>query len=309
MALCRLVPMFRRSGNTIIHLHSSKAGALGRIAGFLTRRRCLVYTPHAFAFLLNPAGLRSRFYRHVERFLTLVTHHYLAVSESEKETCCRELRCSKEQVCVVANGVELNAMPTASFKSAEPIKLGFLGRFAAQKRPELLVELARILHQREVKFRVLFAGAGPRRERCEKLVHNLGLSRSFNFLGEISDVAGFYDEVDIMVSTSAYEGLPYFILDAMASSLPVAAFDVVGVRDLVIPGETGLLAPEGDMEALADHVERLIREAQLREKLGLAGRRRVAAHFSLSGQIEQLRDFYRSLVPAKQPAESPDSKG
>jgi glycosyltransferase involved in cell wall biosynthesis len=120
-----------------------------------------------------------------------------------------------------------------------------------------------------------------------------------HFRGWVDDIAGFYASMDIFAITSRYEGLPYSLLDAMAHGLPTVGFDVPGVSDLVVPGTTGLLAPPGDVEALAAHAAFLIGNPDLRRAMGEAARRRIEPSFTLGSQVESLIRTYESLMPRR----------
>ena len=122
------------------------------------------------------------------------------------------------------------------------------------------------------------------------------MSDRVRFLGFVPEPDNFYPTVDIFLNTSSYEGLPYSVLDAMAWGLPVVGFDVVGVNDLVLPKETGLLAEPFRIDEMAELVVELASDPVRSRALGQAGHDRARTHFRLDKQIDGLMEVYRSLV-------------
>ena len=126
-----------------------------------------------------------------------------------------------------------------------------------------------------------------------------GLNDNIRFLGNITETELFYCSVDILIQTSRYEGMSYSILEAMSWGIPVVAYDVVGVQDAVITGQTGLLARLDNEEELADHIIELSQNAEMRRRLGAEARNRVKKHFTLSAQIQKTIDIYKNLTLAE----------
>jgi len=301
ISLWQLWRLFHQTRVDVIHVHSSKAGALGRLAAALAGRRPVAYTPHAYAFLGPCGGLRRAGYLAVERVLGRWTNHVIAVSDSESRRAVAERLSTPLQTTTIPNGLAdfpppQLVMEASQSSTGDRIVLGFLGRLEPQKAPAFLIDLAAELQRRNTEFVLWIGGEGSLREHCERMSKGHGLTGRIRFLGHVTDTTSFYRSTDIYVLTSHYEGLPYSVLDAMAWALPVVAFRVDGVGDAVVDGITGLLAEPHDVEQLADYVIRLVRDPQLRRRLGQAGRERVCARFRLDRQVRQLEQTYRDLV-------------
>ncbi len=116
------------------------------------------------------------------------------------------------------------------------------------------------------------------------------------WLGPVADMAGLLASCDIGCLPSYREGMPKFLLEAMACGLACVASDVTGCREAVIDGETGLLVPARDAKALATALARLMGDADLRTRLGLAGRARVERLFSERVICAQTLDMYQRLI-------------
>lgn len=297
-AVVRLRSLILSTAPDVLHLHSSKAGALVRsaIVGLGRRRPVVVYTPHAYAFLAQPGRLNRWVYRRVESALLPWTDGVVAVSQSEGQAAC--LLGAKDRVVVINNGVDAGAGP--SRQSGERLlRVGWLGRLAWQKNPLAAIKTSLALTYLGLDHELLLAGDGPDREEVLAAIRDLRAEASVRVLGHIHDTDAFLAGIDVFLMTSRTEGLPYAGLDAMAHGLPIVGFDVPGVRDLVDPGVTGLLTAPSDLSELAAHVARLGRSVELRRSFGIAAQRRVRNNFQLREQLDQLSLLYRSLAAGR----------
>jgi glycosyltransferase involved in cell wall biosynthesis len=144
----------------------------------------------------------------------------------------------------------------------------------------------------------LLAGEGPERPALEAMAAELGISSRVRFLGARHDIAELLALSDLFVLPSLAEGLPISVLEAMASARPVVATRIGGTDEVVVEGETGLLVPAGDAEALSAAIRRVLGDPGLARRLGEAGRARVHQEFSLSGMIAAVDAAYRqTLLP------------
>jgi len=139
-------------------------------------------------------------------------------------------------------------------------------------------------------------GDGPDRDQVERRAHELGVIRDCLFLGYQEDVARFFAVFDAFVLSSVNEGTPVVAIEALAAGRPVVATRVGGVPDVVTDGVDGFLVEPGDIEALADRLERLALDPELRSAMGEAGRTRVLPRYAVSRLIDDIDRLYRSLL-------------
>jgi N-acetyl-alpha-D-glucosaminyl L-malate synthase BshA len=139
-------------------------------------------------------------------------------------------------------------------------------------------------------------GDGPERERIRGLVRAANLDESVQFLGERTDLPSVQRGADLFLLPSETESFGLAALEAMSCGVPVIASRVGGVPEVVIDGETGLLAPVGDVAAMAVHVVRLLADSPLRARLGAAGRRRAEIAFPLEATVSKYEALYRRLL-------------
>jgi glycosyltransferase involved in cell wall biosynthesis len=292
-AVTHLRQLIDRVSPDVLHLHSSKAGALGRVAvaGLGGARPYVVYTPHAYAFLTQPGGLLRRLYWCAERALLSWTDCVVAVSGSEARAASS--LGGSAHVVVIPNGVEGPRRAAPPPRAAAALRIGWLGRLVWQKNPQAAITASAALSARGVRHELQLGGDGPYRSAVVSLIRRLRCD-SIGVRGFVEDTDTFHAGIDALLVTSRSEGLPYVGLDAMARGRPIVGFDVPGLRDLVEHGVTGLLAPAGDIDALASHLQRLARDPELRLTLGAAARTRVRREFPFDRQLRALCRLYQS---------------
>ncbi len=265
----------------VVHLHSSKAGALGRIASLFYRGPRWFFSPHGLSFLQRAEGrLKNSVFLLIEKLLARIPVTFIACSPSEAEQIRTNL---SDRVIVVNNAVDLAAIPAAP--GNDPVvRIGTVGRVALARNPELFASIAEALRGEGVEF--AWIGGGD--ESGEKALQEAGVKLS----GWVDRAQALKQlaTLDIYIQTSRWEGLPVAVIEAMAAGLPVVATDVVGNRDLVVNGENGWLADDRD-----DFIARLvplIEDRTERQRLGSQARAFAQANYSLDTMMAALDRAY-----------------
>jgi glycosyltransferase involved in cell wall biosynthesis len=166
----------------------------------------------------------------------------------------------------------------------------------AVKRTEDLLDTLASLRERGVDALLLLVGDGVDRERLEQLAYGRGLAKACLFVGYQQDVAPWYAVCDAVVLTSANEGTPVTVIEALAASRPVVATNVGGVPDVVEDGVTGFLVRRGDTHALAERLELLARDENRRRTMGERGRDSVLERYAVARLVDDVDELYRELL-------------
>ena len=284
----------------VVHTHGSKGGIIGRLAAHRTGGARVIHTGHTFPTQWAQ-GLKKSFYAALERRAARWTDRIIALSDSQKRLLLDGRICPAEKITVLANAINVDAVAGPNRRAGARERLGLppdapivgmVGRIVEQKEPTLFVQTARIIRQALPDARFVWIGDGPLREKMEAAARDAGLlGRNLVTTGCREDARELYAAFDVFLMTTAWEGMPYAVLEAMAASLPVVAVNVPGMNEIVEDGATGRLA-EADASALAAEVVGLLANADVRNAYGEAGRRRVAGNYSVKGFIEQLEKLY-----------------
>jgi glycosyltransferase involved in cell wall biosynthesis len=179
-----------------------------------------------------------------------------------------------------------------------------VGRLVAKKGYKYLIEACARLRQRGIDFRCSIVGEGPGAESLEALVHEHGLESSVIFTGALAagDVFRLYQQSDVfalpcvVAQSGDRDGMPTVLIEAMAIGIPVVSTPVTGIPELVTDGETGFLVPERDVPALAEALETLVKDRDLRIRMGQKARERVEMDFDSRRTASQLASVFREAA-------------
>jgi glycosyltransferase involved in cell wall biosynthesis len=296
LGVVELTRLFRRLRPDIVHLNSSKAGTLGRVAATAARVPVRIFTAHGWAFKAA-AGVDSRIYLLADRAVESLTSMVICVSENERRAGLAAGVCTAERSVVIRNAVDVGAAPSRARRDDAPVEVVSVGRLAAPKDFSTLVAAVARLPEGRARLRVF--GDGPLRGELEAQRHALGIDGAVEFMGEVPDARPHLQKADVFVLSSLSEGMPVSVLEAMASGLPVVASAVDGLDEVVVDGQTGFLTPPGDAAALAQRLGQLVDDPSLRSAFGEAGRARAEAYFSLPAWRDAHFSLYRSLLGAR----------
>ncbi|HEY8666897.1 MAG TPA: glycosyltransferase family 4 protein [Tepidisphaeraceae bacterium] len=280
-----------------IHGHSSKGGALARLAAFGTGTPAH-YTLHGL-IMMDPglARWKRMFYLAVELALSLRTARIVAVSPEEARAATR-LGLDKSRVVLIPNGVgPAKLTPRADARrelgvSSDSVVTGFVGRLVDQKAPDVLLRAFARAVDAAPNARLAMVGAGPLEGDLRALSQELNIADKIIWLGE-RDAREVLAAFDIFALSSRKEGLPYVVLEAMAAGLPVVATSSAGVEILIEPGVSGNVIAPNDAIAFGDALARLSCDGGLRHRFGQAALER-AGRFSVDAMVDRTLVAYLS---------------
>ena len=254
--------------------------------------------------MTDPDGTRRR-YQWVRRAYSPFVHRYVALSRDLAGYLTGPVGIDQRRVAQICNGVDVSrfsaataghpqAIPGCPFQPDAHFIVGTVGRLQPEKDQTTLVRaFAHALQQRS-QLRLVLAGDGPLRTAVEAEVDALGLRGKVWLAGMRSDVPVVLKGLHVFVLPSRAEGISNTILEAMASGLPVLATSVGGNPELVVDGETGLLVPPADPQAMADALVAMASEGR-HVAMGVAGRERVTQQFSLQAMVRSYQALYDEL--------------
>jgi glycosyltransferase involved in cell wall biosynthesis len=313
IAVVRLARLIRAQRPQILHTHTAKAGAIGRLAALLAgdaRPPIVVHTFHGHVLRGYFGPLRAAGFRLLERWLARQATALIAVSPQVRDDLVALGVAPRESFAVIRLGIRLDERVSANGNERERLRsllgigadrftLGWIGRMTGVKRTDDVLLALKGLRERGVDACLCMVGDGPDREQAERRAKELGIVRHCFFLGYQDEVAPFYAAFDAFVLPSGNEGTPVSAIEALAAGRPVVATRVGGVPDVVRDGVDGFLVETGDVEALAERLARLAADPELRARMGEAGRARVPGRFAVERLIDDVDRLYRSLLQAK----------
>jgi glycosyltransferase involved in cell wall biosynthesis len=316
-AMVRLARLIRRERPDILHTHTAKAGAVGRVAALLSgsaRPAIIVHTFHGHVLrgYFNP--LTAFGFRILERWLATFTTALIAVSPEVRDDLVRLGVAPAKKFAIVRLGIQLNERIGADAGARAETRrvlgvsqaafvVGWVGRMTAVKRTDDVLRAFKGLLDRGVDAYLCLVGDGPDRGHLERYAHELGIVRRCLFLGYQNEVGRFYQAIDVLLLPSTNEGTPVSVIEALAAERPAVATRVGGIPDVIRTGIDGFLVDVGDADALAEQLAVLARDPAGRAKMGAAGRANVLERYAVERLVDDVDRLYRSLLAGVGPGE------
>ncbi|WP_246123324.1 glycosyltransferase [Marinobacter maritimus] len=306
----RLCDVIRDNQIDVVHTHGYKSDILGLLAAKRTGIAC-VSTPHGFS---GNVGFK------LATFIRLGTHmlryfdRVVPLSEELMDDMKR-FKVPESKTSFIRNGVDLLEIDAALATLPEGKQLGndsriigFIGQMIPRKGIPDLIEVFDQLYQQEPGLRLQLLGDGSQRSELERQAEKLTSADAVEFLGFRSDRLELLSNFSLFVMTSSLEGIPRCMMEAMAVGVPVVAYDIPGVDQLVEHGKTGLLAPFGDKAALAACCKQVLGDPELAESLSNNAREMVNSRYSAARMADEYEALFRELT-GKSKTESPVQMG
>jgi glycosyltransferase involved in cell wall biosynthesis len=264
---------------------------LGGIAAKLARVNKIIYR-RGLAHPIRGSFLNKFLLKHV------ITHIF-ANSEETKRTIRENLRSQipENKITVLYNGIKTSKVDTETqleeIKRNNPkeIILGNAGRLSKQKGQILLLDLANVLFQKKIPFKLYIAGTGELQNELEREIKKRNLQETVILMGFVKNIDAFMNSIDIFLLSSIWEGFGYVLVEAMMHSKPIVAFKITSNPEIVIHEKTGFLVDYPNMDDFAHQTLRLIENSQLRKEMGAHGLSRVKEKFKLKDSISRLEQY------------------
>lgn len=298
-ALREVVKALREAAPDLIHVHSAKASALGRLAAWWLGIP-VVYTVHGFAFKRAAPPLRRMAAYLTEWCLAPLTSRLICVAQAERDLAAT-LPIAAHRIGVIRNGlpdITQRAEPEAPLR-----RIVMVARLAAPKRPDILM---RAFAQAGLDdCELVMAGEGPAMAALQALAAQLAPAR-ITLCGNVTDIPALLASAQLFVLVSDHEGLPLSILEAMRAGLPVLASDLPGIREQLGPPQTstqtpvdesdGVLVAENEVASFTGALKMLASTAELRARLGGRARARWEREFRLGAMAGATWQVYRAAL-------------
>jgi glycosyltransferase involved in cell wall biosynthesis len=296
LAVHDLIRLFKQINPDLVHLHSSKAGMVGRLAARFLRIPA-IFTAHGWAFTDGVPSFRRTISLPLERWVARYSQRIICVSEYDRQLALQYQVGKAEQLVAIHNGIpdiKLNDLLRYERAGEEnaAVKCIMVARFSAQKDYATLLHAASKV---KAPLHLQLVGQGELIEPMQQLARERKLENVVHFLGPRSNIPQLLAANDIFILTTNYEGFPISILEAMRAGLPVIASDVGGVREAVVDGVTGYLVPRGDVDAVRERLEKLASNPELRRKMGEAGRQRFLQCFTAQQMLARTFGLYEEV--------------
>lgn len=257
----------------IVYAHSSKAGALARIADLGLNNK-VIYNPHGWAFNMQQSAKKKKMYKWVEKISAYFCDKIVCISDAEKESALREKICKSDKLQVIYNGIDLeeinNTTPIERAVlgiSNDAFVVGMVGRLSKQKSPDIFVKAAKLIKEKIPNAYFLMVGDGELRNQIEGMVQQYGLDSSFLITGWVDNPTAYMKIMDVGMLLSRWEGFGLVLPEYMACGVPIIATDVDAIPNIIKDGVNGLLVLPGDLSEIASSVIKIWLNNKVKQNL------------------------------------------
>ncbi len=305
-AFFKLYRFISKGKYQIVHTHSSKAGILGRLAAYLAKTPIIIHTIHGWSFHNRMPSLKKKIYIFLERWIASFTKVMIVVTSKDKAKGLSEKISFPDKYLLIRSAIPLDDF---IYKTSDRQKvrkgykiplhspvLGNVGRFSSQKNPLEWIKIAGIIARKVPNCYFLLVGDGPLYGQVMRQCQEEKILDRTRFTGLQRNVSKFMSAMDVFLMTSLWEGLPRVIPEAMSIGLPIVAYCVDGIEEVIEHGKTGYLSSPGNIEESAQFCISLLENPILQKQIMKNSQTFLASEFNLKTMICQLENLYLSLV-------------
>jgi glycosyltransferase involved in cell wall biosynthesis len=284
----------RRRRFDVVHVQTAKAGVIGRIAARLARVPVIVYTAHAFPFHEYLSPWRVRAYALLERIASRLCDATVVDSECVKARGLAYKVTAPDHIRVIPMGIDAERFDPDKYRAMQgsiraelglrprATVIGAVARLVPDKGFDCLLETVALLAKRFPDVQCLIVGDGPLREDLRLLSKRLNVDDHIVFAGYRTDIPRVLAVMDIYMLPTRREGFGVAFAEAMSMEVPVIASRISPLDEIIVDGQTGVLAKVGNAEAFARAAAPLMADPELRRWMGQAARRRIIERFEQS---------------------------
>ena len=281
----------------VIYAHSSKAGALGRLAdvGF---KNIVLYNPHGWAFNMNDiSAIKKKVYALIEKVLSYKTDMIIAISAWEKESAAKYKICCSDKIHIIPSGVDVCLYDEKQGRydlnrsklniPVDAYVIGMVGRISYGKGPDLFVKAAALIKNKIPNAFFVIVGEGEERSSIENLLSEMGLKEDFLITGWVSNPMEYIQLCDQAMLLTRWEGFGLVLTEYMLAEKPIITTRVGAVPDLMQHGKNGVMIDVGDIEGIAEASYKLYTDNEYRQTLVSNGRLTVRNRYDVRCTVKE----------------------
>lgn len=294
-AVGKLAALIKERDIDVIHTHGYKSDILGVLAARKTGIPCVV-TPHGFE---NAADLKLRFFIWLGCQSMRFADKVVPLSKQLMRDV-EKFSISTEKLAYIQNGVDLSEVEavrqTKQLKRTNKKTIGFVGQMISRKNIKAILDCFDNLYKKRQDIELVLLGDGEDRASLEAYASTLTSSKEIKFLGFRNDRLELLRDFDLFVMTSTLEGIPRCLMEACAMEIPVSAYNIPGIDQLITHQESGLLSELHDSKQLEKDWERLLDDTEYARTLGHNARLFVEQNFSAKRMADEYAALFEELV-------------
>ncbi|MBE2226627.1 MAG: glycosyltransferase [Ignavibacteria bacterium] len=288
----------------LIHTHGGVAGFYGRILKKHNPGLKCVHTIHGIHYINSGNIFRKSLSRSIEQYLVQFTDRTICETHNDFLTAVKNRIADRAKTDIIPNGINTGTYANLKKNSALMQQLGLnennfivgnISRFDEQKNQKLILQTAYFLIRKYPQIRFIFVGAGKNLKNMQDLARESKLEDFVIFAGEQENLKDYYSIFDIFVFPSLWEGMPYVLLEAMASRLPIICSYLPNLLEVIKPDHSALIIDPRDMDDLFRKISALYQNSELREELA-QNAMIESTQYDVTETVPQIEQIYRELL-------------
>jgi glycosyltransferase involved in cell wall biosynthesis len=292
----KLAYLLRKGEFSIVHTHGYFAGTIGTVSSALANIPIKIAHVHTTYF-----GYKKR-HLFIERLLSRLQDRIICCSDAVADFLRLHVKIKKEKVLRIYNGLpcaKTGSLQAKSYRKSNYVNIGIIGSLVENKGHIYLLKSIEKLAESSKEVRLHVVGDGPTRDQLTEFTRKAKLEKHVSFLGRIEDIDEILENLDICVLTSIErEGLGNSLIEAMCKSIPVVGSEIGGIPEIIKPGSNGFLVLPKDPDDIEYKLRTLVKDKELRKKMGANGKKIFDRKFSITQMMGQIEDLYDTLINA-----------
>lgn len=288
----------------IVYAHSSKAGAIARVADIGLKNHC-VYNPHGWAFNMRCSDIKKAVYTAIEKVAAPFCEKIICISDAEKQSALDKKICRADKLQVIFNGVDIEAYENGIHGVVkrkdlnipdDAFVVGMVGRMSLQKAPDVFVEMAKLVKEKIPNTHFIIVGNGNQETEIRKYAKDNGFSNRLHITGWVNNPMSYVELFDVACLLSRWEGFGLVLPEYMMAGKPIVASRVDAIPNIVIDGKNGILVEVDDFVEASEAVLRIFREERLKKKIVNQGLKTVYERFDARRVAEEHGKMFENIL-------------
>lgn len=284
----------------IIHVHSSKAGVIGRLAAYKNHIPC-IYNAHGWSFSMDVSIIKKKLYIFIEKMCSRLCDKIVNISSNEQQLAMKYKIAPINKMEIINNGIDIKDYLNKQIKNSLCIcnnsyTIGMVGRLTEAKNPRLFVEIAYEISKAIDNCFFILVGDGELREEIELQIKHLGIHEKFLITGWTENVSMYLSIFDVALLTSKWEGFGLVLTEYMISKVPIVASNVGGIPNVVIHNRNGILVDPGDKYTFVNAILKIKEDKLLREYFIENSYSDVKLKFNIDRVVKEHEKLYFSIL-------------
>ncbi len=284
-AIRKVRKLIKKYHPDIVYAHSSKAGAIARVADIGLKNHC-IYNPHGWAFNMRCSSKKKILYTLIEKIASPFCDKIICISETEKKSALNKKICKEKKLQVINNGVDIEAYengPHGEIQRSDceipedAFVVGMVGRISQQKAPDIFINAAKLIKDTIPNSHFIIVGNGELENQIREVRReDNGFSDSLHITGWVDNPMSYVELFDVACLLSRWEGFGLVLPEYMMAGKPIVASKVDAIPNIIKDGENGLLVEVDNAKETSKAILKIYNNKSMRNHLIRCGLRRFA---------------------------------